>query len=134
MNITENYPKYAISGRMELHPCVLQVIGPLGPLPKKDENQKRDEMRGSAPRQTYCPHGGDVFMCWICAVLPFFFCNKFFSHFLFVALLHRRCVSFFLPLIVCRFECVYRLFLSNRVRDAVPRSCGPDIKEISSYL
>merc|ERR1712074_16293 len=33
MNITENYPKYAISGRMELHPCVLQDIGPLGPLP-----------------------------------------------------------------------------------------------------
>ena len=33
MNITENYPKYAISGRMEIHPCVLQDIGPLGPLP-----------------------------------------------------------------------------------------------------
>ena len=26
-------PKYAISGRMELHPCVLQDIGLLGPLP-----------------------------------------------------------------------------------------------------
>ena len=23
-------------GRMEIHPCVLQDIGPLGPLPKKD--------------------------------------------------------------------------------------------------
>ena len=33
MNITENYPKYALSGRMEIHPCVLQDIGPLGPLP-----------------------------------------------------------------------------------------------------
>ena len=25
--------KYALSGRMEIHPCVLQDIGPLGPLP-----------------------------------------------------------------------------------------------------
>ena len=33
MNIMENYPKYALSGRMEIHPCVLQ--DPLGPLPKK---------------------------------------------------------------------------------------------------
>ena len=23
-------------GRLEIHPCVLQDIGPLGPLPKKD--------------------------------------------------------------------------------------------------
>ena len=33
MNNTENYPKYALPGRMEIHPCVLQDIGPLGPLP-----------------------------------------------------------------------------------------------------
>ena len=33
MNITENYPKCALSGRKEIHPCVLQDIGPLGPLP-----------------------------------------------------------------------------------------------------
>ena len=38
MNITENYPKYAISGRMELHACVLQDIGPLGPQPKKGQH------------------------------------------------------------------------------------------------
>ena len=25
--------KYTLSGRMEIHPCVLQDIGPLGPLP-----------------------------------------------------------------------------------------------------
>ena len=31
MNITENYPKCALSGRKEIHPCVLQDIGPLGP-------------------------------------------------------------------------------------------------------
>ena len=24
-------------GRKEIHPCVLQDIGPLGPLPKKDD-------------------------------------------------------------------------------------------------
>ena len=30
MNITENYPKYALSGHMEIHPCVLQDIGPKG--------------------------------------------------------------------------------------------------------
>ena len=33
MNITENYPKCALSGRKEIHPCVLQDIGPLGLLP-----------------------------------------------------------------------------------------------------
>ena len=36
LNIMENcYQglKYALSGRMEIHPCVLQDIGPLGPLP-----------------------------------------------------------------------------------------------------
>ena len=26
-------------GRMEIHPCVLQDIGPLGPLPKKDREK-----------------------------------------------------------------------------------------------
>ena len=39
MNIKEIYPKYALSGRMEIHPCVLQDIGPLGPLPKKGRNK-----------------------------------------------------------------------------------------------
>ena len=33
-------------GRLEIHPCVLQDIGPLGPLPKKegkgDEEKKRE--------------------------------------------------------------------------------------------
>ena len=32
MNVTENYPKYALSGRMEIHPYILRDIGPLGPL------------------------------------------------------------------------------------------------------
>ena len=27
--------KYALLGHIEIHPCVLQDIGPLGPLPKK---------------------------------------------------------------------------------------------------
>ena len=27
-------------GRKEIHPCVLQDIGPLGPLPKKDQEEK----------------------------------------------------------------------------------------------
>ena len=27
-------------GRLEIHPCVLQDIGPLGPLPKKCWNKK----------------------------------------------------------------------------------------------
>ena len=38
LNIMDNCPKglkYAFSGRKEIHPCVLQDIGPLGPLPKK---------------------------------------------------------------------------------------------------
>ena len=40
----ENCPKglklafLGISGRKEIHPCVLQDIGPLGPLPKKENN------------------------------------------------------------------------------------------------
>jgi len=41
MNITENYPKCALSGRKEIHPCVLQDIGPLGPLPKKRKKKKK---------------------------------------------------------------------------------------------
>ena len=28
-------------GRLEIHPCVLQDIGPLGPLPKKLKNVKK---------------------------------------------------------------------------------------------
>ena len=28
-------------GRMEIHPCVLQDIGPLGPLPKKEKKKKK---------------------------------------------------------------------------------------------
>ena len=31
-------------GRLEIPPCVLQDIGPLGPLPKKEE-EKREEQR-----------------------------------------------------------------------------------------
>ena len=29
--------KYAFSRRKEIHPCVLQDIGPFGPLPKKEK-------------------------------------------------------------------------------------------------
>ena len=29
-------------GRLEIHPCVLQDIGPLGPLPKKGMNRLTD--------------------------------------------------------------------------------------------
>ena len=43
MNIIENYPKYTLSGRMEIHPCVLQDIGPLGPLPKKEKEKGGEE-------------------------------------------------------------------------------------------
>ena len=28
-------------GRMEIHPCVLQDIGPLGPLPKKEKDRQK---------------------------------------------------------------------------------------------
>ena len=31
-------------GRMEIHPCVLQDIGPLGPLPKKSVKSKLEEV------------------------------------------------------------------------------------------
>ena len=30
--------KYALSGRLEIHPCVLQDIGPVGPLPCSHSN------------------------------------------------------------------------------------------------
>ena len=29
-------------GRLEIPPCVLQDIGPLGPLPKKDRKKRKD--------------------------------------------------------------------------------------------
>ena len=32
-------------GRLEIHPCVLQDIGPLGPLPKKDESLGSSQWR-----------------------------------------------------------------------------------------
>ena len=40
----ENSPKdlkYAFLGRKEIHPCVPQDIGPLGPLPKKREEERQ---------------------------------------------------------------------------------------------
>ena len=43
LNNMESSPKglkCAFSGRLEIHPCVLQDIGPLGPLPKKAEAHK----------------------------------------------------------------------------------------------
>ena len=45
MNIMENCPKglkYAFSGRKEYHPCVLQDIGPLGPLPCSHSTSSAD--------------------------------------------------------------------------------------------
>ena len=32
-------------GRKEIHPCVLQDIGPLGPLPKKEKMKKKNEKK-----------------------------------------------------------------------------------------
>ena len=32
-------------GRLEIPPCVLQDIGPLGPLPKKEEKKMKNEER-----------------------------------------------------------------------------------------
>ena len=32
-------------GHMEIHPCVLQDIGPLGPLPKKDKGKKKKKKK-----------------------------------------------------------------------------------------
>ena len=49
----ENSPKglkYALSGRMEIHPCVLQDIGPLGLLPKKEGKKKNKENKSSKDR------------------------------------------------------------------------------------
>ena len=34
-------------GRLEIHPCVLQDIGPLGPLPKKEKRRKDIELQSS---------------------------------------------------------------------------------------
>ena len=45
MNIMENYPKYAISGRLEIHPCVLQDIGPLGLLPYSHSTSSADHSK-----------------------------------------------------------------------------------------
>ena len=32
-------------GRLEIHPCVLQDIGPLGPLPKKERKRERERKK-----------------------------------------------------------------------------------------
>ena len=47
MNIMEKYPKYALSECMEINPCVLQDIGPLGPLPIKLKNAEKVNSRKS---------------------------------------------------------------------------------------
>ena len=40
---TEGRTDGRTDGRMEIPPCVLQDIGPLGPLPKKGETKKITE-------------------------------------------------------------------------------------------
>ena len=45
LNIKESSPKgrkCAFSGCLEIHPWVLQDIGPLGPLPKKETDYPTD--------------------------------------------------------------------------------------------
>ena len=38
--------------RMEIHPCVLQDIGPLGPLPKKKERKKERKKESKKGRHS----------------------------------------------------------------------------------
>ena len=40
-------------GRKEIHPCVLQDIGPLGPLPKKEERKKEKKRERKKERKLY---------------------------------------------------------------------------------
>ena len=37
---TDVWTYVRMNGRLEIHPCVLQDIGPLGPLPKKDQSTR----------------------------------------------------------------------------------------------
>ena len=39
---TEGRKDGRTDGHLEIHPCVLQDIGPLGPLPKKEEVAKEE--------------------------------------------------------------------------------------------
>ena len=39
-----------MDGCMEIHPCVLQDIGPLGPLPKKDKSKMKGLERAKEKR------------------------------------------------------------------------------------
>ena len=38
-------------GRLEIHPCVLQDIGPLGPLPKKSDGRTDGQTNGLTNRK-----------------------------------------------------------------------------------
>merc|ERR1711872_1153761 len=46
--------KYASSGRMEIPPCVLQDIGPLGPLPCSHSTSSLDHLAGHRVPLTMC--------------------------------------------------------------------------------
>ena len=89
-------------------------------------------MRVSAPRQTFRPHGGDIFnfdgFVQLCRVNSYD-CFVFFSW--------QSCtiaMLVFLPPIVRRFECIDSFLLSHRVRDAVPCPGGPDVEKLSPYF
>ena len=43
---TEGRTEGRKDGRLEITPCVLQDIGPLGPLPKKEMNKRRNSRKG----------------------------------------------------------------------------------------
>ena len=42
---TDGWMEGRTDGRLEIHPCVLQDIGPLGPLPKKEKESRTDTWR-----------------------------------------------------------------------------------------
>ena len=43
-----------MDGHPEIHPCVLQDIGPLGPLPKKKKNTGNDDGKQQKENKQHC--------------------------------------------------------------------------------
>ena len=54
---TDGWTEGQMDGHLEIHPCFLQDIGPLGPLPKKDYyyTLKRVAQRQNVVSDTHCP-------------------------------------------------------------------------------
>ena len=88
LNIMENCPKglkYPLSGRMEIHPCIQQDIGPLGPLPCSHSTASADHSKQGIGYRWPC-----AILGWL--VFLYFSCGCGLTLFLFLAFCQSRIV------------------------------------------